>query len=161
MEEKLEEREREITKLMRRRVGWEVDDVTLEEEMERLRDIVEERRGEDAFLGSASSGGALKRRVEELEGDKEDLRAKLDEQAETITQREEEKNYLTDEIEVLRLHIEELHRRRETESFERSQSRVKILEEREEGEAVGDGLNSLTSWLELRLSYSGGRLRLR
>jgi hypothetical protein len=36
--------------------------------------------------------------VEELEGDKEDLRAKLDEQAQTIAQREEEKNYLTDEI---------------------------------------------------------------
>jgi len=60
LKEKLEEREREITELMRRRVGWEVVDVALEEEeMERLRDIVEERRGEDAFLGSASSGGAL------------------------------------------------------------------------------------------------------
>ena len=104
--------------------------------METLRDIVEQRGGADAFHGSASSVGALKRRVVELEGDKEDLRAKLDEQAETITQREEEKNYLTDEIEVLRRHIEELHRRREAESLERSQSRVQILEEREEREAV-------------------------
>jgi hypothetical protein len=47
------------------------------------------------------SWGALKSLVEELEGDNEDLRAKLEEQAETIAQREEGKEDLTDEIEAL------------------------------------------------------------
>jgi hypothetical protein len=57
-------------------------------EMERLWEIVEERGGENSF-GSAST--ALKRRVQELDGDNEDLRAKLEEQEKVITQREDEK----------------------------------------------------------------------
>lgn len=61
--------------------------------------------------------------MEEPEGDKEDLRAKLEEQADTIAPREED---LT-EIEALRLDIRELHQRWEAEFVERSQSRVQIL----------------------------------
>jgi hypothetical protein len=57
-------------------------------EMERLREIVEERGGENGF-GDDST--ALKRRAQELEGNNEDLRAKLEEKDEVITQREDEK----------------------------------------------------------------------
>jgi chromosome segregation ATPase len=115
LEEKLEEREREI------------------------REIVESRGGENGFGGST----ALKRRVEELEADNDDLRGKLEDQAEIIVQRDEEKEDLADEIEALRLDVEEMQRRRDAESIERSQSRIQILEEREEREAVEDDLNSL------------------
>jgi chromosome segregation ATPase len=117
--------------------------VLLEEnkyEMERLREIVEERGGENGF-GSAST--ALKRRVQELEGDNEDLCAKLEEQDEVITQREDEKEDLADEVEALRLDIEEMQRRRNAESIERSQSYAQIPEEREEHNAMEDNLNSL------------------
>ena len=132
------------------------------EEIERLRESVEERGGEDALRGSASAG--LKRRVEDLEGDNEDLRAKLEEQAETIAQREEEKEDLADEIEALRLDIEELQRRREAESLERSQSRVQILEESLRGAGSGEGRFEFVegiSWLRLRLSCSRRRMGLR
>ena len=165
LEEKLEEREREIRELRRQRVGGENDAALREaeahnavledelenvkglleentEEMERLREIVEERGGENGYA-SSGSGGALKRRVEELEGDNEDLRAKLEEQAEAIARREDEKEDLADEVEALRLDIEEMQRRRDAESVERSQSRIQIMEEREEREAVEDDLNSL------------------
>ena len=87
LEEKLEEREREVREL-RRRVGEgdaalreaEAHNALLEEElenvkglleentdeMERLKEIVEERGGEDTFN---SGSGALKRRIEDLEAE--------------------------------------------------------------------------------------------
>ena len=81
----------------------ELEEKLEEREMERLRDIVEELGWEDEFRGSGGSGSALKRHVEELEVDNEDLRAKREEQPETIQRGEED---LTDEIEALRLDIE-------------------------------------------------------
>ncbi|KIM74903.1 hypothetical protein PILCRDRAFT_14077 [Piloderma croceum F 1598] len=65
------------------------------DEMERLREIVEERG-----FGSAST--ALKRRAEELEGENEDSCAKFEEEAEVITHREDKKEDLVDEVEAQR-----------------------------------------------------------
>lgn len=108
------------------------------EEMDRLREIVEGRGNNDD-----SGSERWRRKVDELEGDNEDLRAKLDEQAEVIAQREDEKEDMADEIEALKLDLEEIQRRRDAESIERSHSRAQIMEEREEREAVEDDLNSL------------------
>jgi ABC-type phosphate transport system auxiliary subunit len=108
-------------------------------EMERLREIVEERGGENGFGGAST---ALKRRMQ-LEGDNEDLRVKLEEQDEVSTQREDKKEHLADEVEALRLDIEQMQHRRDAESIEHSQSYVQIPEEREEHNAVEDDLNSL------------------
>jgi chromosome segregation ATPase len=170
LEEKLEEREREISELRRRGRGGEgnggggdnaalrdaeadnamlVDELEnmkalLEEntdEMDRLREIVEQRGGEGDL--TTATAGSLKRRVDELEADNDELRLKLDEQVELLGLREEEKDDLADEVDALRLSIEDLQRRREAESMERSQSRAQVLEEREEREAVEDDLNSL------------------
>jgi chromosome segregation ATPase len=106
-------------------------------EMERFRVIVEERGGENGFGGASTM---LKRRVQELERDNTDLRAKLEEKDEVITQREDEKENLADRVKAFRLDIKELQHRRDAESVERSQSHAQILEEREEHNAV---LNSL------------------
>jgi hypothetical protein len=50
----------------------------------------------------------LKRHVEELEGENKNLCAKLEEQAEVIKQREDKKEDLADEVEALRLDVEEM-----------------------------------------------------
>ncbi|KAG5634459.1 hypothetical protein H0H81_001876 [Sphagnurus paluster] len=168
LEEKLEERDREIKELRRRRAeGLDDEEVRelearngeLEEELdnarglleenmdeiERLREIVERRGDESGAEGSNSEGRRerLKRRVEDLEHENQELRARLDEHAELIAQKEDEKDDLADEIKALTLEIEDLQRRREAESYERSESRAQILEEREEREAVEDDLNAL------------------
>ncbi|KAG6810609.1 hypothetical protein H0H92_011161 [Tricholoma furcatifolium] len=169
LEEKLEERDRELKELRRRHGQQGVDDqafreiearnVELEDQIEdarglieenldeigRLKDIIE-RRG-DASLAESSSGEGkrerLKRRIEELEAENEELRVRLDEHAEIIAQREDEKDDLQDEINALRLEIEDIQRKREAESLERSESRAQVLEEREEREAVEEDLNAL------------------
>jgi hypothetical protein len=102
------------------------------DEMERLKEIVEERGGEDTFNGG--NDGVLKRRVEDLEAENTDLHSKLTSQ--TQTQTLDEKEDLADKIEALRLNIEELHRRRDAESVERSQSRARILIELQKEEEV-------------------------
>jgi hypothetical protein len=108
--DKLEEQEWEIRELRKQRVSGEgdaalrdaeadnampVDELEhmkelLEEntyEMERLQQIVEERAGENGFGGASTMS---KRRMQELERDNEDLRAKLEGQDEVILQREDE-----------------------------------------------------------------------
>ncbi|CAL1703091.1 unnamed protein product [Somion occarium] len=158
LEEKLEEREREIRELRRRRaVGpddaalreFETRNAQLEEElenarglleenmeeMERLREIVEQR-GDDG-------DNRMRRRMEELEDENEDLRVRLGELEEALAARTDEKEDLVDEVETLKLEIEDLQRRREAENLERSQSRAQVMEEREEREAVEDGLNAV------------------
>ncbi|KAI9069427.1 hypothetical protein FKP32DRAFT_1640799 [Trametes sanguinea] len=161
LEELLEERERELRELRRRRaigpddgamrelearnheLEEELDNVRgllLEntEELERLRELAEQR-------GDHSSAGSerWRRQAEELEGENEDLRARIDELEELLTARNDEKEDMVDEIETLKLELEDLQRRREAESLERSQSRAQILEEREEREAVEEGLNAV------------------
>ncbi|KAG5716254.1 Anucleate primary sterigmata protein B [Termitomyces sp. T112] len=171
LEEKLEERDREVKELRRRRNGRDADDevsvlrelevrnIELQEqnddakaiieenleEIERLKEIIE--RTGDVSLAESSGGGErrerLKRRIEELEVENEELRVRVDEHAEIIAQREDEKEDMQDEISALRLEIEDLQRKREAESLERSESRAQILEEREEREAVEEDLNAL------------------
>ncbi|KAG6901196.1 hypothetical protein C0995_015479 [Termitomyces sp. Mi166 len=173
LEEKLEERDRELNDLRRRRSGRDDDDdgddevfrelevrnaelqeqndgakAIIEEnleEIERLKEIIEGRG--DAGLAESSSGEGrrerVKLRIQELEAENEELRVRLDEHAEIIAQREDEKEDLQDEISALRLEIEDIQRKREAESLERSESRAQILEEREEREAVEEDLNAL------------------
>ena len=172
LEEKLDERDRELRELRARlrnggRADGGVDEAVLREvedrnadlenelenvrglleenveEMERLRELVERRGDESLQNGGEGRRERLKRRIEELEGENEELRARLDEHGEIITQKEDEREDLMDEIGALRLEVEDLHRKREAESFERSESRAQILEEREEREAVEDDMNAL------------------
>ncbi|KAF8066862.1 hypothetical protein FPV67DRAFT_1417467 [Lyophyllum atratum] len=167
LEEKLEERDRELREWRRRRDDvddevvreLETHNAELEEELENARGLLEdnmdeierlkeivERRGDESLAESSNGEGRrerLKRRVEELEIENEELRARLDEHAEIIAQKEDEKDDLADEVNALRLEIEDIQRRREAESFERSESRAQILEEREEREAAEDDLNAL------------------
>ena len=106
------------------------------DELERLKDIVEQR-GEV----SDSSGG--RQRIAALQEEIKDLKAALEEHADVLAQREDEKEELLDQNEALRLQIEDLERRREAEGVERSESRAMILEERESREAIEDDLNVL------------------
>ncbi|KAH9930889.1 uncharacterized protein B0H18DRAFT_1083652 [Fomitopsis serialis] len=163
LEEKLEEREREIRELRRRRAVGPDDGVLREmearnaeleeelenvrglleenmEEMERLRELVERRDDDSADEGRDDR---WRRRVEELEDENEDLRSRIDELEELVTRGNDEKEDLADMVEALKLEVEDLQRRREAESIERSQSRVQILEEREEREAVEEGMNTV------------------
>ena len=106
------------------------------DELERLKDIVEQREDD-------SNGGGGGRRIAALQEEISDLKAALEEHADALAQREEDKEELLDQNEALRLQIEDLDRRREAESVERSQSRAMILEERESREAIEDDLNVL------------------
>ncbi|KAH8100388.1 microtubule associated-domain-containing protein [Cristinia sonorae] len=156
LEQKLEEREREIREMRRRRaVGpddaalreLESRNQELEEELEGVKGLLEENMEEMERLRKiAERGGGgdeqLRQNVEELEQENEELRTKLDEQEELLAHRNDEKEDMADEIEALRLEIEDIQRRREAESLERSQSRAQILEAREEREAVEDDLNA-------------------
>lgn len=106
------------------------------DELERLKDIVEQRE-ED------TGGSSGRRHTNALQEEIRDLKAALDEHADALAQREDEKEDFVDQIDALRLQIEDLEHRREAESIERSQSRAMILEEREEREAIEDDLNVL------------------
>lgn len=171
LEEKLEEREREIRELRRRRreegpgggygygegdmrelerrngeLEGELDNLRalLEEsteEMERLREMVESRHGHGQ--DGNESGGGWRRHVDELECENEDLRGRIDELEEMVTRGSDEKEDLVDALEAAKLELEDVQRRREAESHERSQSRAMILEEREEREAVEEDLNAI------------------
>jgi chromosome segregation ATPase len=106
------------------------------DELERLKDIVEQRE-ED------TGGSSDHRHVNALQEEIADLKAALDEHADALAQREDEKEDFVDQIDALRLRIEDLQHRREAEGIERSQSRAMILEERESREAIEDDLNVL------------------
>ncbi|KAI1785614.1 hypothetical protein LXA43DRAFT_1036902 [Ganoderma leucocontextum] len=161
LEEKLEERERDLRELRRRRAigpddgalrDLETRNAELEEELENVRGLLEENteelerlrelaesRGDHSSLGSER----WRRQAEELEGENEDLRARIDELEELVTQRTDERDDVADEVEALKLELEDMQRRREAESLERSESRAQILEEREGREAVEEGLNTV------------------
>lgn len=167
LEEKLEERERELMDLRRRRAGEGMNDGALrelearnnelEDELENTRAVLEEKldqieqlkeiaERDDSTSGSMGGDGRrdrLRLRMEELEIENEELRARLDENKEHMVQKDDEREDLLDENNALRLQIEDLQRKREAESYERSESRAQILEEREEREAVEDDLNAL------------------
>ncbi len=106
------------------------------DELERLKDIVEQRE-ED------TGGSSGRRHISALQEEIRDLKAALDEHADALAQREDEKEDFVDQIDALHLQIEDLQHRREAECVERSESRAMILEERESREAIEDDLNVL------------------
>ncbi|KZT19172.1 hypothetical protein NEOLEDRAFT_1246010 [Neolentinus lepideus HHB14362 ss-1] len=173
LEEKLEEREREIRELRRRKAvgpedgqlrNMEIKCAELEEqlaqreyelesqhallednqeEMFRLQDLLAQKGETSVDEAGERRRDRMARRIEELEAQNEDLRLVIDDQAELITQREDEKEDLADMVESLRLQLEDLQHRREAEAIERSESRAQILEEREEREMVEEGMNAV------------------
>lgn len=88
-----------------------------------------------------------RRHAEELEGENEDLRVRIDELEELITRGNDKKGDLVDVLGTLKLELEDTRRRREAESHERSQSRAMILDECEECEAVEEDLNAIRNKL--------------
>ncbi|KAJ3856076.1 hypothetical protein EV368DRAFT_33225 [Lentinula lateritia] len=167
LEAKLEERDREIRELRRRRVSIDGGDAALrevegrntelEEELENVRGLLEDNVMEIERLqdlverkGNTSSAGDA-HRIDELESDLDQLKQTITEQAQLLDQKEDDKVDLLDEIEALRLNIENIQQRREVESIERSESRAQMLEEREEREAVEDDLNALKDRLAAAL----------
>ena len=142
LEERLEERDRELKELRRRmREGEDLEEVEernaeLEEqldgarallqdnmdELERLRDIVARNEENDD----------LRRRLEHLEAENEELRNQANGQED-----------LADECETLRLQLEDMQRRYEASTLERSQSRATIMHQEETKDALEDDLNSV------------------
>ncbi|KAJ3836730.1 hypothetical protein F5878DRAFT_586148 [Lentinula raphanica] len=167
LEAKLEERDREIRELRRKRASTDGGDAALreaetrnaelEEEFENVWGLLEYNAAEIGCLqylvesrGNTSSTGDA-HRVEELESDLDRMKHTITEQAQLLDQKEDDRIELLDEIEALRLNIENLQQRREADSIERSQSRAQMLEEREEREAVEDDLNALKDRLAAAL----------
>ncbi|KIJ63400.1 hypothetical protein HYDPIDRAFT_92649 [Hydnomerulius pinastri MD-312] len=166
LEAKLQERERELRELRRGRVSAADEDALRQaelrneeleeelenvrgllednmEELERLREIVERRGDESIDERGENRRERWQRKLEELEAENEDLRARIEDQNELLLKKEDEKEDLADEIAQLGLEIEEIQRKREAESIERSESRAQILEEREEREAVEEDFNAI------------------
>ncbi|KAI0052262.1 hypothetical protein FA95DRAFT_1533022 [Auriscalpium vulgare] len=159
LEALLQERDREIRELRRRRAVGPDDaalrdaeerNSELEEELENVRRLLEENMDELERLkdiverrDDTGGDGRQLRRMDELEMEIEELKAALEEHADLLAQRDEEKEELLDQQDALRLQLEDVERRREAESIERSQSRAMILEEREERQAAEDDVNTL------------------
>ncbi|GJJ11520.1 hypothetical protein Clacol_005753 [Clathrus columnatus] len=134
----------------------------LEEELESMKAAMEEKLNEidrlkdELFqrgnVSMASDGGEtrrarLERQLAVAQDTIEDLRAQHDEDQQHLAQYEEDKEILEDEVERLKLALEDSERRREAETFERSESRTQLLEEREERDALEDTLNSVRDQL--------------
>jgi hypothetical protein len=167
LEERLEEREIELRELRRRKSGYaddillretEARNAELEEELDNMKGLLQDNMDEIDHLraiverhgyasASDSSGNEdrpeTRRRLEELQAVNEQLEHELEERSKDIAQIEDEKEDLLDQIDDLQLRLEDLGRRREAESVERSESRAQVLEEREEKDAVVESLNSM------------------
>ncbi|KAI5982804.1 hypothetical protein EDD15DRAFT_2179864 [Pisolithus albus] len=126
---------------------------------ERERDLRELRKGR---LSTADADALRQAEVrnEELEEELENVRALLEENMEELERLRElvedrdggqngtwshkmKYQELVVEVEKLHLELQELQRRCEAESLERSSSRAQVLEEREEREAVEEDLNAV------------------
>ena len=60
-----------------------------------------------------------------------------------MAQRADERDDMADEVEALKLELEDMQRRWEAESLERNRSHAQILEEREGREVIEDDLNTV------------------
>ncbi|KAG1807556.1 hypothetical protein EV424DRAFT_1427466 [Suillus variegatus] len=137
---RLHERERDLeTQLHERERDLEMQLQEREHEIRELRktQVIIERSGDDSIDPSYA------RKVEDLRAENEELRHELEQRDQLLIAREEENEALADHADRLQLEVEDLQRRREAESIERSESRAQIIEEREEREAVEDDLNSI------------------
>ncbi|KAG1862646.1 hypothetical protein F4604DRAFT_1929402 [Suillus subluteus] len=140
LESRLHERERDLeTQLHERERDLEMQLQEREHEIRELRkaQVVIERSGDD------SVDLRYARKVEDLRAENEELRRELEQRDQLLIVREEENEALADHADRLQLEVEDIQRRREAESIERSESRAQILEEREEREAVEDDLNAI------------------
>lgn len=99
------------------------------DEFERIRSQAEGTPSTSLRIEARQESNALQRRVADLEGEKE--------------QWEDDRDILLDEIGILRGQIEDLERRRETESIERSNSRAMLLDQEDEKAAVEEDLNTM------------------
>jgi chromosome segregation ATPase len=108
-------------------------------ELRRAQDSAE-RNDDDTIDHNASRHV---RELDRMRAENEELRRQLEERDQLLIQREDEVETLTDHADRLQLEIEDIQRRRDAESIERSESRAQILEEREEREAVEDDLNAI------------------
>ena len=96
------------------------------DEFERIRSQAE---GTPLRIEGRQDSGALQRKVEDLEAEKE--------------QWEDDRDILLDEIGILRGQVEGLERKQEAESIERSNSRAMLLDQEEEKAAVEEDLNAM------------------
>ncbi|KAG9225605.1 hypothetical protein CCMSSC00406_0003108 [Pleurotus cornucopiae] len=168
LEEKLEERDMELQELRRRRSGHSLDDFALREaearnaeleeqldslkglleenteEIERLQELLE-RKADESTMSEGGQGRRerMKRRVEDLEAENENIRERLEEHVDLLTRVESERDDALDRVEELMLELETERRRRQAESMERSQSRAQILDEIEDREVMQENLNAL------------------
>jgi hypothetical protein len=99
------------------------------DEFERIRSQAEGTPGTSLRVDGRKDVSGLQRKVTDLEAEKE--------------QWEDDKDILIEEIGMLRGHMEDLERRRDAESIERSTSRAMLLDQEEEKAAVEDDLNSM------------------
>ncbi|KAG2085191.1 uncharacterized protein F5147DRAFT_730688 [Suillus discolor] len=140
LESRLHERERDLeTQLHERERDLEMQLQEREHEIRELRkaQVIIERSEDDSIDPSYA------RKIEDLRAENEELRHELEQRDQLLIAREEENEALVDHADRLQLEVEDLQRRREAESIERSESRAQILEEIEEREAVEDDLNSI------------------
>ena len=98
------------------------------DEFERIRSQAEGAPSTSLRI-EARQSSEIRRQVADLEAEKE--------------QWEDDKDLLLEEIGILRAQIEELERRREAESIERSTSRAMLLDQEEERVAVEEDLNAM------------------
>ncbi|KIY62153.1 hypothetical protein CYLTODRAFT_361928 [Cylindrobasidium torrendii FP15055 ss-10] len=148
LEEKLQEREREIRELRgRQQNGYDRDEREreLEDQLEDARELLEDNNAEIERLRDVVERGQLekgtnplRKRIEELEDINLQWQDKVQELAE---EHEAEKNELLDSIDALGVKLERLQDRNASELQERSQSRAMIMEEREHREDIEDELH--------------------
>jgi chromosome segregation ATPase len=135
---------------------------TLEEQLENMKAVMEDNMDEidrlkdelaqRGNMSTTSDNGEnrrarLERKLAEVEEENEAFRVRHEEDIVVIERREEEKDAFEDEIERLKLEVEDLERRRRAETLERSESRAQVCEEREEREAVEDNLSAVRDQL--------------
>lgn len=147
LEKEIQLRDREINELRRRlsedRNQEDIDEdmraldarnVELEDEIENLRGLLEDNVAEIA-------------RLQELAEDRDVDSHALDDLRNQIAAREDEKEELADEVDALRLALEDaedkIRRKDAEEHHNRSASRTAAIEDREEREAVEDEVNAL------------------
>ena len=110
------------------------------DEFERIRSHAEGTSSTSLRIEARQDASVLQRKVADLEVEKE--------------QWEDDRDVLLDEIGILRGQMEDLERRQEAESIERSNSRAMLLDQEEEKAAVEEDLNTM------RDKYAGAQIEL-
>ncbi|KAF6764540.1 microtubule associated-domain-containing protein [Ephemerocybe angulata] len=152
LEQRLEEKERELRDLRRRKAEREDGDdalreaearnAELEDELDNVKGLLEDNMDEiDRLKNIVQQRGSDK--AEELENENYELREKLRAQDDLVSQLQDDRDDLQDALTELQLRLEELESRRHAESIERSHSRAALLDEQEAHEELEDEVNQL------------------